>query len=445
MAGCDASPHEPQLRAERLVDTRTPPDDDAEASGPSVVPDDWFGHALGIDPPKAEFTRTVDFGHSPPEMPRETVDGEKPGLAPAGDDPMDDDLEGVAEWVEITAEGEMFTHRLPRRDAALLYNAMVDAGMTAASGYDPAENGDEHELPEPLSLLDAVAATPSESLRKPAPPDSPGAQHTWSNGTDSRTRRAVADGYPTWTWPFRTIGHFATFAPVGGCTGTIIGRRTIVTSAHCVWGSGGVIQQTFNARADPSNPAPYGSAVTTNYIMPSGWFSESNCGTSTASSACFKHDIAVVRLSQPIGDGTGQMGFGAFPKNQTEGFSTYMRGYPACQPGAPWPPAVPAGCTNGALYGQSASCGAAQFKNSGCRGDGWYCTFDVKCDGSAGQSGSAVYAYNTSLGSGPVALGVYSKSECMAGGCGSNGWPNGITRITPDIASMLAYWKSVWG
>ena len=145
---------------------------------------------------------------------------------------------------------------------------------------------------------------------------------------------------------------------------------------------------------------------------------------------------------------TGVMGFGHFTTTTIEGYEQiFMRGYPACDATGDWANAVPANCVDFALYGHANSeeCDVAQWAYAGCRADGWYCTFDVSCDGSAGQSGSAFYTYETSLGNGPLVLGVYSKSECAGPACGTNHFPNGATRITPDIAYMLSYWKSQWG
>lgn len=137
------------------------------------------------------------------------------------------------------------------------------------------------------------------------------------------------------------------------------------------------------------------------------------------------------------------MGFGHVSSGTLAGYDTLMRGYPLCSTNQPWSASIPANCTPNALYGDI-YCDLSQW-GPACRSDGWACTMDASCDGSPGQSGSSIYTYDTTFAPGiPISVGVYSFYECIGTGCAGNHYPNGYTRITPDISSMLSYYLSLW-
>ncbi|MCB1589283.1 MAG: trypsin-like serine protease [Xanthomonadales bacterium] len=263
-----------------------------------------------------------------------------------------------------------------------------------------------------------------------------------SNGSDTRTRR-----FNNTSYPYRAMGQIGGGLD-WGCSGTLVGRRHVLTAAHCLYNVSSA-QWTISAPFYPGREGTCGTASCQPYGAHNGtWFFTPAAWRTTGDT---RYDYGMMVLVGTPGNQTGWLGYAALSQGTLEdycdkipfgpgylGGQCYNRGYPAC--GFVEAPMECRVNTNlqGWAYQDQAPCEIGSFYSTGA--DGWAARFNTNCDMSRGHSGSAVFTdvYN---GSGKVVFGIASTQSCAV--CGNNqSYVNGMRRVTPEVLDMISYFKA---
>lgn len=199
----------------------------------------------------------------------------------------------------------------------------------------------------------------------------------------------------------------------GNCSGTMIGSRTILTSAHCVRSGSGAVKAGLTFRpgvngGNGANWAPYGRY---RWSVPSGQ-SREVCAlwwpSGYNSSSPVRYDYAVVRLCNNPGVNYWH-GYGSFPGHQLQGMSIWLFGYPAED--------IPNYVQYPQIFGMGCSIRERYVRS-----------IHYRCDVTGGQSGTGVYhIFNNA--DGRVIVGVNK------GGYGNH--RNRATRITNEVFNFI--------
>ena len=195
--------------------------------------------------------------------------------------------------------------------------------------------GDVYQAEEPdWSLADKLVAFRANEPRllaeklaaEATPPPTPGVRPRTVLGNDDRVR--TPDPESSY---FRRAAFFG-FGGVGTCTGWMIGPRTGITAAHCVWDRttgtwlhGGTV---WNPGNDAFNGGPWSQVWNEGDYFPT-------IATAYIDVGGIEWDLAIINFNNDVGSSTGWFGIDAAPVIASKWFLNI--GYPGTPPfGGPW-------------------------------------------------------------------------------------------------------------
>lgn len=234
--------------------------------------------------------------------------------------------------------------RLPEATAAQVQTFNLQTGRAGTEPFTPPRAAPKEALNAGSQGSHKEAATEPRTAAKTV------------FGTDDRIRIT-----PTTSYPWRTHCKVWMRFPSGNWfmgSGTLIGNKYVITAGHCVHdkSQGGWATQVYVVPGYDDGYMPYGGYYATLLRTWTGWTNYQN----------FDWDIALVTLTNTVGNTTGWLGYGYWPI--LTGVNSHLVGYPGMLDG---------GRTMRYAYGPIAG--------------EWFHQFFYRVDASPGNSGGGHY------------------------------------------------------